>query len=375
MAHVAIYWHLITKVTVPVPLLQVDLLEFVRMSYVTVPVFYILSGYLLTWTEEGRKRRGSYNVLNYAKRRALRIVPVYYAAIALYVLLPLPGPSLDSIVLHLTFLQGFKPSYPAGFDSAWWSLTPEVVFYAALPLLVLKFPKFWQRATILGVLLSISLITRLSIAEVFSFLPTLDVSSEVFGRNRMYFFPTNLLYLFLVGMLLRMMVERHADAGRQPSNQQLLLASALSVVPIALLSVFPYLIMTQREVLSSPWAFFGEAMVILIFVSILLGSPVLRPILGWRPVVFFGEISYSLFLLHSSVIFGVIGAVLLAVSSWSADPSAVFAIPTWVANQSGPTIWAIFLTFTFVVLVTSVPLAYLSYRYIESPFMRIKPKK
>jgi peptidoglycan/LPS O-acetylase OafA/YrhL len=176
-------------------------------------------------------------------------------------------------------------------------------------------------------------------------------------------------------MLLRMMVERHADAGRQPGNRQLLLASALSVVPIALLSVFPYLIMKQREVLSSPMAFFGEAMVILIFVSILLGSPVLRPILGWRPVVFFGEISYSLFLLHSSVIFGVIGAVLLAVSSWSADPSAVYAIPTWVANQSGPTIWAIFLTFTFVVLVTSVPLAYLSYRYIESPFMRIKPKK
>ena len=378
IAHVAIYWFLITRISLPLPLLRVDALELIRMSYVAIPGFFVLSGYLLTWTEEERKRRGNYSALNYAKRRALRLIPVYYVAIALffgisYLVLP-THPSFASVALHLTFLQGFKPSYPPGFDSAWWSLTPEITFYAALPLLVLKLRKFWQRAVILGVLVIVSLIIRLSMAEVFGFLPSLDVSSEVFGGNRMYFYPTTLLYLFIVGMLLRMMVERRAEADRRPGKRQLLLASALTVVPSALLAVFPYLFMTQRELLGSPVSFFCEGMAILLFISVLLGSPVIKPILSSRPLVFLGEISYSLFLLHSSVIFGVIGGILFAVRPWFANQGGIFAIPSWLTDQGEPMIWAVFLTFAFLVFVISVPIAYLSYRYIESPFMRIKPK-
>lgn len=162
-------------------------------------MFFLLSGYLLTWTEEKRARRGSYRMLSYAKRRAFRLIPAYYASIALIVVLWPSDPSLGSIAIHLTFLQGFFPDYPEGLNSVVWSLTPEVVFYLALPFLVLKLRKAWQRLAILGALVAVSLVTRLLMSgEALSLLPVLGDS---LSGTRMYFFPTTFLYLFLVGML------------------------------------------------------------------------------------------------------------------------------------------------------------------------------
>jgi peptidoglycan/LPS O-acetylase OafA/YrhL len=365
ISHITVYWGQATRSSLPVPLLGVDLLRLLLFGYLGVPLFFLLSGYLLTWTEEGRKRRGSYSILNYAKRRVLRIVPAYYAIIALTVLLGVllfqVDPPFETVAIHLTFLQGFKPSYPAGLDAAYWSLTPEIVFYAMLPLLVLKFRKLRQRIVILALLLLVSLATRLLMAYDVNLLPMLDVSGEVFGRNRMYFFPTTPLYLFLVGMLLRMMVERRNEAGRGPGRRQLFVASVLTVVPAALLSVFPYLIMPQGKLLGSPWAMIAETMVISMFASALLGSPILKPILKWGLLTFFGRISYSLFLLHGTVILVILAYVLPAVAPGLAD-------------QGGLTVWATFVAYAFVVLAVSGTLAYLSFRYIESPFLRIKPK-
>lgn len=206
------------------------------------------------------------------------------------------------MTLHLTFLHGFVPSYPVGLDLAWWSLTPEIVFYALLPLLVLKFQKFSQRVAISGVLLLISLATRLlQTYDAFSLLPLF--SSNPLGQERMAYFPTATLYLFLVGMLLRMMVERCAQSGsREPGRRQLFMASALTLVPIAVLVVLPYLTFRLDETERYSAVSLAEAMVILTFASALLSSPILRPILRSRLLAFFGKTSYSLFVLHDQVL-------------------------------------------------------------------------
>jgi peptidoglycan/LPS O-acetylase OafA/YrhL len=81
------------------PLLGVNVVDLLLFGYLAVPMFFLLSGYLLTWTEEGRRRRGSYSILNYAKRRALRIVPAYYLAI--------------TVVILVTGLIGVDPPHPS----------------------------------------------------------------------------------------------------------------------------------------------------------------------------------------------------------------------------------------------------------------------
>lgn len=356
ITHIASFWFGRTRLPLDIPLLNVDLLDLFRYGSLGVMLFFLLSGYLLTWTEEKRARQGSYNVLSYAKRRAFRLVPAYYASIALIVLLWPTNPSFGSVAIHLTFLHGFVPEYPTGLNAVVWSLTPEVVFYAILPFLVFKFRKLSQRLVILGILVAVSLATRLlMVSHAFDLLPFFG---ESLSGSRMYFFPTTFLYLFLVGALLRMMVE-HITANPSPGRWQLPVASALTVIPVALLLVFPYLVMGQGQSLSNPASMIAEGMVILIFISALLGSPILKPILNWRPLAFLGEISYSLFLLHTTVIFLMLKYVF---------PGTI----AWVVEQSMPVVWATFVVYTVSILVVASAVSYLSYRYIESPFLRHK---
>jgi peptidoglycan/LPS O-acetylase OafA/YrhL len=156
-----------------------------------------------------------------------------------------------------------------------------------------------------------------------------------------------------------MMVERRATG--EPGYRYPYAASALTVASIGLLLVFPYLIMQQQDVLHHPVAILAEAMVILMFASVLLGSPILKPILRFRLLAFLGEISYSLFLLHTTILIAMVAFI---------GPS----LRAWVGDQGGPAVWATFVTFAFVALAVSGALSYLSYRYIESPFLRHKPK-
>lgn len=357
MVHLSQFWFAGTRQEIKVPLLGIDLLDLFVMGYLGVPLFFLLSGYLLTRTEEYRARRGSYSLSAYVRRRVFRLVPAYYVAIAVVVLLWPTDPALFDVALLATFLHGFKPSFPIGLDPAVWSLTPEVVFYVLLPFLVLKVRATWQRVTILAGLLGVSLATRLLMASgTFAALP---VVGESLVGNRMYFYPTTLLYLFIVGVLLRGMVERRGPGG-PPGGASGLLLSALGVFPVALLAVFPYLIV-EGQVLAGPVAMLAEAMVVAFFAAALLGSPALRPVLGWRPLASLGEISYSLFLLHNTVIF-------------LSTRYILFKIRPWLAEQGEPVVWAVFVFYALAVLTVATAISYLSYRFVESPFLKRKPK-
>lgn len=340
-----------------VPFLDVSLLDLFLMGYLGVPLFFLLSGYLLTWTEDRRVRRGSYSLSSYVKRRALRLVPAYYAAVVLVVLLWPTSPPIGDVAAVFTFLHGFMPAFPEGLDPAIWSLTPEVVFYAVLPLLVLKLRSVPQRLLIFAGLLAISVATRLLMAE--GFFETLPLVGEALAGNRMYFYPTTLLYMFLAGVLLRMMVERLGE-GRLRSGGYSYACSLGTVVAVAAVALLPYVVITDG-LPRSPLALIAEAMVILFFASALLGSPVLKPLLRWKPLIFVGRISYSLFLLHMTVIF--LSARYL-----------LFNLRPWFPEQSDAVIWAAFGGYTVAALAIAILLASASYRYIESPFLRRKPK-
>lgn len=56
--HASAEWIVHTKVPLNVPLLGVDALGLLRYGFLGVSLFFLLSGYLLTWTEEGRARAG-----------------------------------------------------------------------------------------------------------------------------------------------------------------------------------------------------------------------------------------------------------------------------------------------------------------------------
>ena len=126
-------------------------LPFIRFGYLGVPIFFVLSGFLiggilLDLKEKTRPGFGlGAKLKTFYIRRALRIFPVYYLFIAiLAVLLAVSGRSdpvaNDSFFWHLGYLTNFR-SFAVGMDRVreghFWSLAVEEHFYMLAPLVVL----------------------------------------------------------------------------------------------------------------------------------------------------------------------------------------------------------------------------------------------
>ena len=353
-----------------IPRLGVDATNLLFFGTYGVTLFFLLSGYLLTWTEEKRARLGIYSIRSYALRRALRLVPAYYVAILIVVVLwPLNPPypmevSATDVLMHLPFLQGLAPWTVSNLDPIWWSLTPEVLFYCLLPFLVLKLRRVSQRLAVFGVFALITLGPR-----VYTYMAqTMPDPNSTPSLNFQYVLgtATSYMYIFLVGVLLRMLVEYLNN--RPASKIRLRLATALFLISAVSMVVLPFFLEhpTIAALHGDPsWIVVGipfDLIVIAFFASAVLGSPLLRRVLRWRFLAFTGVISYSMFLLHDTVLRMV------------AEPYFLPAIRQWVAGKGLLVVWAGFCGYTVAILAIAFIISYPSYRYVESPFLSYKPK-
>jgi peptidoglycan/LPS O-acetylase OafA/YrhL len=85
----------------------------------------------------------------------------YYVAIAVVVLFWPRPTSFWDVVSHLFFVHGLVPGYARTMSGIFWSLTPAVIFYLLLPLLILKLPGLRGRLTLFAVLYALAMPTRL----------------------------------------------------------------------------------------------------------------------------------------------------------------------------------------------------------------------
>jgi len=123
----------------------------IRFGYLGVPIFFVLSGFLiggilLDLKDKTRPGFGlSAKLKTFYIRRALRIFPVYYLFIGILAILLVlsrrPDPiARDSFFWHLSYLTNFR-SFAVGMDRIrqghFWSLAVEEHFYMVAPLVVL----------------------------------------------------------------------------------------------------------------------------------------------------------------------------------------------------------------------------------------------
>jgi peptidoglycan/LPS O-acetylase OafA/YrhL len=109
-----------------------------------VPVFFVLSGLLLyrPWAAAALTGRPARGVTAYLRRRALRILPAYWAVVLIALPLLNPGPARHvwPWFQYLLLLQNYDPHPWWGGTGAtglaqMWSLVVEVSFYLVLPVL------------------------------------------------------------------------------------------------------------------------------------------------------------------------------------------------------------------------------------------------
>jgi peptidoglycan/LPS O-acetylase OafA/YrhL len=99
---------------------------------VGVALFFVLSGFLLVrpWLDDDPTRPVSVRV--YSWRRAARILPAYWIALAVVLLTTARGTSGSGVLRNVALVQTYGGPLLPGYTQTW-SLCTEVAFYAVLP--------------------------------------------------------------------------------------------------------------------------------------------------------------------------------------------------------------------------------------------------
>lgn len=127
-----------------------------------VPIFFVLSGFLISYTVF--KSGADFNWKKYGARRFAKIIPPFYLSILVFALVKLvtvhPPNLLLSMIASATTWESFRDV--PDLCSVYWTLYIEIHFYLVLPLVYLaarKMTKYPEYVTFLIFLIIPSLIT------------------------------------------------------------------------------------------------------------------------------------------------------------------------------------------------------------------------
>jgi len=269
-----------------------------------VPIFFVLSGFLLfrPWVKSAATGGLPPALSRYALHRVRRIMPAYVITVLFaYVLYhfraagPNPGHSWLGLARNLTLTQiycnGYLGKYLHQGLTQMWSLAVEASFYVVLPLLayvllVLICRRRWRPRLVLGALVALALCSPAWLVLVHT--------DHRFPDGARLWLPTYLAW-FLGGMLLAVLQAMRVRGY------------AFVAIPLAVVSYFIVSTPIAGAPTTSP-ASLSEALFKTVFYAViatLAVAPLAMGDRGWysrllatRPMVWLGEISYEIFLIH-----------------------------------------------------------------------------
>lgn len=308
-----------------------------------VMIFFVLSGFLITWLLlKEDERDGDISLRGFYRRRILRIFPAFYAYwILLVALLLVTGRNLlwphawSSFFYVSNYYIALNGDPGNGFSHTW-SLAIEEQFYLLWPFIFL----LWRRSYTKMVLFLASLIGAVWIYRV--------VLCYGLNINQAYIyaaFDTRLDEL-MVGCLLAVVLKKGMLASfwrKVTANEYLpLVTLALLICSIFVGNAYVY---RYRDV----FGFALEPLLIALLIVQLMthSSARLWSWTEWRVMKFLGRISYSLYLYQQLVLH-----------------------PARQATARYPVVVQL-----IVAIVATIIVASLSYYLIERPFLKLKDKR
>ncbi|MGJ4915145.1 acyltransferase family protein [Bradyrhizobium sp. HKCCYLRH2060] len=303
-----------------------------------VDIFFVISGYLITGIIHKQMLSGRFSVADFYARRIRRIFPALITVVLVTFLIAwfvLPPRELKSLGTNIAggaiFIQNFILLGQVGyFDLAadkkpllhLWSLAIEEQYYVVWPLLLMLIGA-WRRK---------SLAITLALAAA-SFIACIVVQTR--APDHAFYLPVTRAWELMAGSALALWAGGRA-IGNEPGPAASIGREIIAVA--ALLAIVAAFWLYDRKL---PHPGFLTLVPVLAAAALIgtSGTLVHRHVLGARPAVFVGLISYPLYLWHY--------------------PLMAYARIHFVDGVAPSVMWGI--------VIASVVLAWLTYRFIERP--------
>ena len=261
-----------------------DVIQYVDLGRLGVSIFFAISGFVICYSIKGEKTAG---VRKFAFRRLFRLFPAFWVSLLLGVLIVWidQGRPISAKIILANWSM-----IPAVFNQPlvlglYWTLELELSFYLLVALLfyfgVLLNPMAIFFLCLIGVL----------IFGLFMMIPTCTPEYGPWATMPYH------LSIMLWGVLYRYRyegMEQSSDIlGINVSLKRMFLLATIVVLAVPGAAIFNAIYIGDLE-------FFNDATAYLLAILI-FHIGVSRLIIRWKPMVFLGTISYSLYLLHPIV--------------------------------------------------------------------------
>ena len=284
-------------------------------GYLAVGLFFVLSGFVLAYNYPLDKPWSTAAVRRFGVARFSRIYPAYSLGLILsapWVVAALSkdftptrtGEALLQAGLAWTLLQAWFPPAAEAWNSPGWSLSVEAFFYCCFPLLGMVFGRISRLRSLLtaGLLIwAVSLIAPLIAVSV----PLIDAhgvpavlwtrASSGFWVNFIKFAPLFQVPQFCIGVAIGRV---YSVLRRQ--NSLLLGQGYWFYVPGIILEV-----MAIMKYQSKDYVLLHDGLLLpvhaLVVLGLALGGGAIERFLSLRPLVFFGNASYAMYIFHAVI--------------------------------------------------------------------------
>ncbi len=269
----------------------------VNAGFISVSYFILLSGFVLAYNYAERARNGELDRKRFWEARFTRIYPIYFLSLLLSLKLLRSEYQTHThamfwtgVVLTPLLLQGFAPAVATFLNTPAWTMSAEAAYYVIFPWVakwkrpermaphLMKMAGMWALGLVPGALYMAFSPDGIARPDRWSYGPWLWA---------LKYTPYTHVFSFIFGVML-------ADLDRmiaRTAHVRLWLGIIGFAGIYALLSLGPLM----------PYAIMHDGLLMPLFGCIVLGLAGENPlahVLGVRPLVFVGEASYCLYLLH-----------------------------------------------------------------------------
>lgn len=304
------------------------------LGYAAVPLFFVLSGFVLTWTygkafDEGRAPLGRFFLA-----RAARIYPLYLVGLVWMLALAWPAlPAARPLYALALGVHIWEPEWIWLANTPAWSVSVELFLYAAFPFLVVLVGggRSWLASRA-------GLFTLIGLSWALSFVPWMATRAEGNASSlSLEVWPPQHLPELVIGMATARLAMLEAAEGVAKDGSALVLGAIATLLVIAWSPL-------ATEV---PFPLLHNGLLAPIFAALVFGlargGRATRPF-AHPAIVKLGELGYAIYLLQLPVL-------QTYHRVWNFD------------EARGATLWLGYLSYWLVLVAISA----LAYRFVESP--------